>query len=133
MLTLSHGAWAESYPHFFCEWRTEIGHAAGVIPPDTSWFEVDLKAFYAVTDLIGNWYETPSDILWTLLAHSAFKGFIAHHHLLPLADRLDGILLTEFEYTKDPATTYGRGKRLVAGLRAAHSTGDRIDFNFVID
>lgn len=140
-LDTSHDCWHGSYGGF-ARWRNQVVQAAGFeLIEDKYGPNYDLDTIYpdwTHDNIMGLWADgTPEDPLMVLLVHSDCDGAIYREHLLPLAERLEGLIpaLTAIpdEYrdsqTLPEYSPEALARRFAAGLRAAHADGEIVDFH----
>lgn len=130
-LDTTHDAWHGSYGTF-SQWRNDIAVAAGIIQKDELLYRnAPIEWDNFKTDYMGRWTEDPEDVIWVLLAHSDCDGHIKKRFLLPLADRLEGLLdsLDSPSHPQDWYRPHGRAKQFIAGLRLAASENKKVKFH----
>lgn len=141
-LDTTHDAWHGSYSGFGA-WREAVAIAAGLMEPGEKLFPgldydtrpvcgIDWAKYDAMTDCYGKWTEEPDDPIFYLLDHSDCEGEIKKRHLLPLADRLEGLLdkLGSEEEQWDRITSdRTKAERFIAGLRLAASENKKVKFH----
>lgn len=155
-LDTSHDAWNGPYSAFM-SWRIALQKAAGWHPVENygdEWYGVDQTVvnWDDITDanIQGEWESVPEDPLVVLIAHSDCDGILPVPVLLPLADRLEG-LLDKFEDYGPPGHPRPKPdnwndaepwppqrahydgyraatERFITGLRAAAAAGEPIEF-----
>ena len=143
-LDISHDCWHGAYSAFG-RWRREIAYIAGYPPLDLMegfynrnyWLSSfnDRTRFREWAGTIDRslpikWEKWKDDPLAVLLYHSDSSGNIKHEFLLPLANRLEG-LLGSLPTTPDDGHIGDWGEKtklFIKGLRLAHSRGEDIEF-----
>lgn len=132
-LDTTHGAWHGPYGSF-SRWRHAVAVAAGIIKEGENLYDDPSPIDWPTipTDGMGRWTQDPEDVIWVLLAHSDCEGEIKKRFLLPLADRLEGLLDSldtgegqGLDYSFSPQ---GRAKQFVSGLRLASSENKKVKF-----
>jgi len=130
-LDTTHDAWHGPYGSF-SRWRHALAVAAGIIeegenlysdPTPIEWDSVG-------TDYMGRWEKDPEDVIWVLLAHSDCEGEIKKRFLLPLADRLEGLLpKLEADGCTYEFSSHGKATQFIQGLRLAASENKKVKFH----
>jgi hypothetical protein len=144
-LDTTHDAWHGPYGSF-SRWRHAVAVAAGIIGEDGRLYPamwdsegvvpcpIDWDFWDTQTNYRGKWVKDPEDVIWVLLAHSDCDGHIKKRFLLPLADRLEGLLdkLSSDAYSKDMHYYWfsprGKAEKFIAGLRLAASENKKVKF-----
>ena len=130
-LETTHDCYHGSYTLFY-EWRQMLCCAAGLE------FDCNIRG-RSMAEQSGHWDETPDEILFVLIDHADYEGFIAHRHLGPLADRLTGLLPQIGKLQESgagdrdgiivpPGPYRAITERFINGLRAAAAKGDEVCF-----
>lgn len=125
----------------FSRWRNAVAEAAGYMVIPIKWPDMGYETNSVLIDwghieeknYAGEWDEIPVDPLIILIAHSDCDGVIKPEHAGPLADRLEEILpkLTDEGGVHIGALggMSGVTEKFIAGLRAAASSNEPVDFH----
>lgn len=113
-LNTTHGCWDGPYSSFM-RWREVICQVSG-------YGDLRKREFFTEDSKGVLWPET-NDTIFILLQHSDYEGEIEVKNLIPLADRLEGLLPNVHDVWMKEKT-----EKFIAGLRLAASKGEVVEF-----